>query len=374
MRTITRQKRLWLATGIWLAGIVLFLGLGWWNIESSRQDAENRLISEAGRTAAQIAGLLELPGARLDQNTARALVLAAMEDERIYAIQITLARNIVEGLRRNYMWEPVPWDDEIAENCVQGMNPVRIGGQVKGKVDVWLSPRASEEEAGLLAKRERLRFMLIAGLWTISYLLLLWSWGDMRHFRNLLWPREAATSEASQKQVENIVLGLGSQPEEAHKTKAPGPEAQTCFVDWQLALEYQKYNPNARLVTSGLFRQTFGRAPALLSRLYAEGETAGLCHLGRMLEQAAPCIGARPLAQAAHAMQAALNDPGCETRALPVENCARVLEQTLEVLNGKAFCTGQATPAPEPEHAEERDAASQNVDCSPGKPQSEQEN
>ena len=28
---------------------------------------------------------------------------------------------MLEGQRRNYQWEPIPWDDEIAENSVQGM-------------------------------------------------------------------------------------------------------------------------------------------------------------------------------------------------------------------------------------------------------------
>ena len=59
-----------------------------------------------------------------------------------------------------------------------------------------------------------------------------------------------------------------------------------------------------------------------MSRLYANGEFAGLCHLGRILEKAAPCLGAARLLQAARDMQAALNDPESKERATCVEECA----------------------------------------------------
>ena len=54
-----------------------------------------------------------------------------------------------------------------------------------------------------------------------------------------------------------------------------------------------------------------------------------------MLELAAPCLGATRLAAAARAMQAALNDPQCETAALAVEECMRALEDVLAALGGE---------------------------------------
>ncbi|MEE0816756.1 MAG: hypothetical protein U0M13_13965, partial [Desulfovibrio fairfieldensis] len=98
---------------------------------------------------------------------------------------------------------------------------------------------------------------------------------------------------------------------------------------------FQRKHADAWQITAGLFRQCFARAPELLSRLYADGETAGLCHLGRMLELAAPCLGATRLTEAARAMQVALNDPQCETAALAVEECMRALEDVLAALGGE---------------------------------------
>jgi len=342
MKRIARSGRRWLAFVIWLAGLFIFASLGWWNLAASRNDAENRLISEAGRTAAQIAGLLATPGAYTDHDAARAIVKAAMEDERIYAIQARMKHGVMEGLRRNYLWEPVPWDDEIAENCVQGMNPIRVGGQLEGRVDVWLSPRLNVEEGSLLEKREHLRLFLVGSLWTLAFVLLLWHWGEFRHFRNLMIA-PAKSDAAKESKAEKIVLGLGRAGEPAVGVHvAKGPDAAQRLVDGRLGQEFQKNNRNAWLITAGMFRQTFARAPALMGRLYADGEMAGLCHLGRMLEQAAPCVGARPLAKAARAMQNALNDPDCKTRALPVEACAHVLEQTLAALGGKDLREAQA--------------------------------
>lgn len=101
-----------------------------------------------GRTAAQLAALLSLPAWELDELTARTIVMAAMEDDSIYAVKVQTKRGMLEGQRRNYQWEPVPWDDEIAENTVQGMNPLKMEGRTVGSVEVYLSPRLSAGGAG----------------------------------------------------------------------------------------------------------------------------------------------------------------------------------------------------------------------------------
>ena len=176
MPYITHGTRRWLALAAWAAGLLLFLLLGLWNLNSSRRDAENRLISEAGRTAAQLAALLSLPAWELDELTARTIVMAAMEDDSIYAVKVQTKRGMLEGQRRNYQWEPVPWDDEIAENTVQGMNPLKMEGRTVGSVEVYLSPRLSAEEQALTARREAWRFALAALFWTGALLLLLWQY------------------------------------------------------------------------------------------------------------------------------------------------------------------------------------------------------
>lgn len=346
MPYITHGTRRWLALAAWAAGLLLFLLLGLWNLNSSRRDAENRLISEAGRTAAQLAALLSLPAWELDELTARTIVMAAMEDDSIYAVKVQTKRGMLEGQRRNYQWEPVPWDDEIAENTVQGMNPLKMEGRTVGSVEVYLSPRLSAEEQALTARREAWRFALAALFWTGALLLLLWHWGDLARLHRLLARKaDAALPGPDASAPEKIVLGLSASAAEGDNApdgrKGRIPQAHgapaPCFAPINPALgrSFQRKHPDAWQVTAGLFRQTFARAPELLSRLYADGETAGLCHLGRMLELAAPCLGAGQLADAARAMQAALNDPQCETAALAVEACVHALEDVLAALGGE---------------------------------------
>lgn len=209
MPYITHGTRRWLALAAWAAGLLLFLLLGLWNLNSSRRDAENRLISEAGRTAAQLAALLSLPAWELDELTARTIVMAAMEDDSIYAVKVQTKRGMLEGQRRNYQWEPVPWDDEIAENTVQGMNPLKMEGRTVGSVEVYLSPRLSAEEQALTARREVWRFALAALFWTGALLLLLWHWGDLARLRRLLARKaDAALPGPDASAPEKIVLGL----------------------------------------------------------------------------------------------------------------------------------------------------------------------
>lgn len=350
--SLFRARRRWLAVAVWLAGLALLVAMALWNLSSEKRNAESRLTSEAGRTAAQLASLLALTGQEPDEKSAHAVALGAMEDDRIYAVKVETRNGLVEGERRNYLWEPVPWDDEITENCVQGANMIKIGGQNVGNVDVWLSPRLNEEENSLLASREFARFAMVGGLWTAALLLVFWQWGDLRRLRRYFSAgaqdddTKAANisenmfadsnnlhdrSNSGIDEIEDTSCGIG----EAGKVSVGSSgSADAPVVDAEAGRRYQRRTPEAWLVTAGMFRQTFARGPALISRLYSEGEVAGLCHLGRMLEQAAPCIGAQRLFSAAKAMQAALNDPECKAGALPVEECARALEEVLDSLCG----------------------------------------
>ncbi|MDE5879521.1 MAG: hypothetical protein K2G99_05815 [Desulfovibrio sp.] len=332
---VSRAGRRGIALLVWAAGLALLFILGLWNLECSRRDAENRLSGEAGRMAAQLATLLAIPAWDLDEITARTIVMGAMEDERLYAIKVETRQGMLEGQRRNYLWEPVPWDDELSENCVQGMNPLKVEGQTVGSVEVWLSPRLMGEEEAQLVARERWRFGLAAALWTVALLLLLWLWGDLAALRRLIGRIGSAPEAEGADKAESVVLGLAPRAPEDDGAGVEGAAPQPP-VDRDQGRRFQRKNPDTWRVTAGLFRQTFARAPKLMQRLFADGETAGLCHLGRMLEQAAPCLGAGRLTQAARDMQAALNDPDCETRALPVEECTRALEEVLAALESGA--------------------------------------
>ncbi len=336
---ITHGTRRWLALAAWAAGLLLFLLLGLWNLNGSRRDAENRLISEAGRMASQLAALLSLPAWERDELTARTIVMAAMEDDRIYAVKVQTRQGMLEGQRRNYQWEPVPWDDEIAENTVQGMNPLKMEGRTIGSVEVYLSPRLSAEEQALVARREVWRFALAALFCTGALLLLFWHWGDLARLRRLLARKaDEAVSGSGEPASDRIVLGLSAPAADgagAPAGNAPAPAVTVAPLNPALGRNFQRKHADAWRITAGLFRQCFARAPKLLSRLYADGEVAGLCHLGRMLELAAPCLGATRLEDTARDMQAALNDPQCETAALAVEACVQALEDVLAALGGE---------------------------------------
>lgn len=326
----TGTIRLWIAASIWLLGVILAAALGLWNYQISSKDADNRLIGEAARAAGELAALISNLGAETGKDMASALINGAMEDERLYAVKITVNRKMLAGQRRNYLWEPVPWDDEITEYSIQGMNPVKFEGRPVGHVEVWLSTRITNEEKSILIKHESWRFALFALVWTAALLLLLWHWGELNHFMEKLRKRPMAAPDVP----DEIFLGLSRQPlEETGEPEAPEAMSPINAMEGR---KYQDENPDSWFVVAGMFRQTFARAPKLMSSLYADGEIAGLCHLGRMLEQAAPCVGAEKLLEAAKNMQKALNYPEANGQALAVEECVQALEEALDALRGDA--------------------------------------
>ena len=366
MPNISHVLRRRLALAVWGAALLLFLLLGVWNVNEDRQEAENRLGSEAGRTAAQLAALLSLPAWELDELTARTIVMAAMTDESIYAIKVQTPRGMLEGQRRNYQWEPIPWDDEIAENSVQGMNPLKMEGRPVGSVEVYLSPRITDEDLAQKARREVARFCLSALFSTLVLLALLWHWGDLARLKALLLERTAprgtaasgaepaadsAHAAASGPGLADIFESgsAGNSAARSHEASSqPTAEAQGgstaplrediaagAVVSAELGRAFLLRRPEAWRVTAGMFGRTFAPAPDLLLRLYALDDAENLCRLGRILEKAAPCVGAERLASAAHAMQWAVNDSNAASAAQAVEECVLALREVLGALEGQ---------------------------------------
>ena len=365
MPNISHVLRRRLALAVWVAALLLFLLLGVWNVNEDRQEAENRLGSEAGRTAAQLAALLSLPAWELDELTARTIVMAAMTDESIYAIKVQTPRGMLEGQRRNYQWEPIPWDDEIAENSVQGMNPLKMEGRPVGSVEVYLSPRSTDEDLAQKARREVARFCLSALFSTLVLLALLWHWGDLARLKALLLERTAprgtaasgtepaadSTPAVSMEPGLADIFESGSAGDSAARSHEASPQptaeaqggsaaplsadiAAGAVVSAELGRAFLLRRPEAWRVTAGMFGRTFAPAPDLLLRLYALEDADNLCRLGRILEKAAPCVGAERLASAAHAMQWALNDADAASAAQAVEECELALREVLEALEG----------------------------------------
>ena len=361
MPNISHVLRRRLALAVWVAALLLFLLLGVWNVNEDRQEAENRLGSEAGRTAAQLAALLSLPAWELDELTARTIVMAAMTDESIYAIKVQTPRGMLEGQRRNYQWEPIPWDDEIAENSVQGMNPLKMEGRPVGSVEVYLSPRITDEDLAQKARREVARFCLSALFSTLVLLALLWHWGDLARLKALLLERTAprGTAASGTEPAADSTPAVSMEPGLADIFESgsarshalspqPAAEAQGgsavplsediaagAVVSAELGRAFLLRRPEAWRVTAGMFGRTFAPAPDLLLRLYALDDAENLCRLGRILEKAAPCVGAERLASAAHAMQWAVNDSDAASAAQAVEECVLALREVLGALEGQ---------------------------------------
>lgn len=332
MARFSRKSRAWIALFVWILGLMLAGGVGIWNYQANSIDADNRLIGDASRSAGELAALLLHDKKKPDRAKAHSLVDVALEDERIYAVKITSDGKMLDGQRRNYLWEPVPWDDEITEHSIQGINSLKISGRPVGLVEVWFSTRSAKEEKAISLERELWRFMIFAIFWTVVLLLLFWHWGMLRRWRERIFHKPP---EAAPENSDKIIMGLCGL---ATGGKVANPEGiENVMPEPVSAAEgrkHQRIDPDAWFVTAGMFRQTFGKAPELMSRLYADGEIVGLCHLGRMLEQAAPCVGASRLKKSANGMQRVLNDPESGDNALAVDECVAALEEVLQALCG----------------------------------------
>lgn len=338
---------------IWASGLLLLALCSLWAMREDREAARERLAVQARNTAVQLSALLAVPAWDVDDLAARTIVMAAMEDERIYAVKVQTPQGMLEGQRRNYQWEPVPWDDEMAEDAVAGLSPLRVEGRPVGTVQVYIAPRESREETALAARRELWRFVLSGVLWTAA-LAAVFRLRRARRPENGqatgLFP-VAAGAEVPQSE------GAPSVPqprlsEAAEQTEvfpctvavdAPGsgdgeslepllPNTAGEIVSPALGLAFMRRHDHAWLVAAGLFRYSFAHAPSLMSRLYEEGDSTALCRLGYLLEKAAPCLGAERLTGAAKAMQTALHGPDGLRATLAVEECVLALDEVLDSL------------------------------------------
>lgn len=326
-----RHNPLLLLILIWMAGILVFLCLGIWNFYTAEKDTENRLLGEAGRIAAQLSSLVAQYPDLTNSVQIRSMIAGVMEDENIYAVKVILREGISEGWRRNYLWEPIVWDDEIAENCIQGMTPLRKDGKTVGAVEIWLSPRQIDEEEQKLFSHERTRFLILAIFWTLAlWLMLKYGFSFKRIKRQ--WEGIKGSPYANETRSGSEIEPLGLS---ARQGENSSPRDFT-LSNQDLGRRYQRKNPDSWLVFAGLFRQTFAHGPELINKLYANNELAGLCHLGRILEKVAPCLGSIKLLEAAKNMQESLNNPASRDKASSVEKCSRILEELLLSLKTRA--------------------------------------
>lgn len=367
-----------LLLAIWCVGLLALLLPALWTVREEREAARERLAVEARNTAVQLSALLAVPAWDVDELAARTIVMAAMEDESIYAIKVETPKGMLEGQRRNYQWEPVPWDDEIDEEAVSGVSPLRVEGQPVGTVEVYVSPRVSQEGSALTARRETWRFVLHFLCWTAALAFL---WRTCLQREALC---ESGAPQAPPRAPEDAGPGKTAQAigEHAPRDDAPSDDAPDLaasgadvlsqaaapcaqvqtgedsprggdganardgasiqplsaslaageVVSPALGLAFMRRHDHAWQVTAGLFRHSFAQGPELMGHLHAAGDNAALCRLGDLLERAAPCLGAERLAAAARDMQTALHCPDRERATVAVEACVQALEAVLDAL------------------------------------------
>ena len=364
---------------MWCAGLLALLLPALWTVRAEREAARERLAVEARNTAVQLSALLAVPAWDVDELAARTIVMAAMEDESIYAVKVQTPQGMLEGQRRNYQWEPVPWDDEIDEEAVSGLSPLRVEGRPVGTVEVYVSPRVSQEGAALTARRETWRFALSFLCWTAA-LAFLWRTRLQRGATGVATGEGGAQSPLRREPKDVPLADVSpadvspddAPPDDAPAVDATGAEALSetaapcgqvqavrvspCrgdvmdapgaesseppsapleageVVSPALGLAFMRRHDHAWQVTAGLFRHSFAQGPELMGRLYAAGDNAALCRLGDLLERAAPCLGAERLGAAARDMQTALHCPDRERATLAVEECVLALDAVLDAL------------------------------------------
>ena len=137
----------------------------------------------------------------------------------------------------------------------------------------------------------------------------------------------------------NAAVAASPQAVPAAQVAASAPQSDGitagAVISAELGHAFLLRRPEAWRITAGLFGRTFAHAPNLMLRLYAAEDAENLCRLGRILEKAAPCVGAERLTSAAHAVQWAINGADAGSVARTVEECVLALREVLDALEGQ---------------------------------------
>lgn len=318
-----------LPLGLWAGGVILSLLLGVWNYNAQDDQGYAQQMTTAVELADSLASLLGHSEYNFDEKSASAVITAAMVNEDVVAVKISRQGQILVGRIRHEGGQPRDWDGEWSgAKVVQGIGQVTRNGRVVGSVDVYLSDFKVRAELVTVRNREIVRFFLFLLFLTAPVLVWYWHSGDLTWLADNAqgYARKLRGNRRKQRSTENILLELTRRINHDGKLADDSPLAANVQVPDMAT---------CRQVTGTLFAIHFAHAPALMNRLYAESSPAaidGLCHLGRLLELAAACLGAPDLELAARDMQFSLNNPFCETPALVVDNCASALDDVLAAL------------------------------------------
>jgi len=266
-----------------------------WEMRTLRHDGAIRLQQDASTLAKRAS--LHFAGIswEMDAPAARRSIFVEMEDIRLAGMLIYDREGLLEGMRRNRLWEPVPWDDLVPENSVEASASLMMEDVPVGKVVVYLSRRTLDEELSAKARRELVRVAALAVVPCIAMAQLLWQLAVRR------------TTHRS------------SFEEHGDAPSAP------------LHVPPNWSNDDARLAyldaCRAFIRDQHG-STVLLYRLVAREDWGELRAIARALHEAALALNAHHLAEAALSMQeAALANTAAAARH--VENCIPALAQVL---------------------------------------------
>jgi len=294
-----------------------------WEMHALRQEGDLRLQQDAG-TLAKRAGLyLAAVSWEMDAPAARSAIFVEMEDLRLAGMLIYDREGLLEGMRRNGLWEPVPWDDLIPENSVEASASLMMEDVQVGEVVIYLSRRALDEELSAKARREVARVAALALLPCIASALLLRQLAVRRAtpgsaMRNAFFTLSEPIQPA-------VTLPSFYKSHAGEQRDIPAPPLQLP-QDWD--------NEDVRLAyldACRAFIRDQHAGAALLYQLTACEDWGELRATARALHAAALTLNARPLAAAALSMQeAALARTASAARL--VEHCISALTQVFNAI------------------------------------------
>jgi HPt (histidine-containing phosphotransfer) domain-containing protein len=296
------------------AALIAFLALlvlsSAWVMRALRHDGELRLQQDARALAKRSA--LHLAGVswEMDAPAARSFIFVEMEDLRLAAMLIHDRTGLLEGMRRNNLWELVPWDDLTPENSVEATAPIVMEEVQVGEVVIYLSRRALDEEFAARARNEFVRVAALAVIPCIALALLLW---------RLAIHRTAYGAKARHTP--------SMPPPVPSETRDNGLDGKREAVPPPLHLPPDWHREDVRhtyLEVCRAFIRDQQNCAALLCRLTARENWGELHKTARALREAALALHAPPLAAAALSVQeAVLADTASAARH--VEHCIPAL-------------------------------------------------
>ena len=292
-----------------IAFLILLVISSAWEMHALRHDGEIRLQQDAGSLAKRVA--LHLAGVswHMDAPAARSFIFVEMENLSLAAMLIHDREGLLEGMRRNGLWEPVPWDDLTPENSVEASAPIIMEDVPVGEVIIYLSRRALDEALSAKARRELARVAALAALPCIALALLLWQLAALR-----------ATDGAAMRDA--CLMPSPSHPFDRGRETVQTPPL-LLPPDWDREEARRAYLEACRA-----FIRDQQTSAALLCQLTAGEDWGELRATARALREAALALNARHLAAAALAVQeAALSHTASAARH--VEACIPALAQAL---------------------------------------------